>query len=111
MDQDRQVRLLVAPFFLYAWVVLGAHYSGVDLAAQLKAFESEQLVAIAAILLGSLLPVGFLLATIAIATLRLALLPTGKPYEASCQVMLTAYSGDGFEHRFKRTSDTCSTHR
>jgi hypothetical protein len=82
MDQDRQVRLLVAPFFLYVWLALGAHHGGVDLATQLRAFEGEQLAAIAAILVASLLPVGFLLATIAITALRLAFLPTGKPYEA-----------------------------
>ena len=82
MDQDRQVRLFVAPFFLYGWLALGAHSGGIDLAAELAQFESEGLVAIAAILAASLLPVGFLLATITITILHAAFLPTGKPYEA-----------------------------
>ena len=109
MDQDRQVRLLVAPFFLYAWVVLGAHQGGIDLSAVLKTFESEELVAIAAILAASLLPVGFLLATIAITLLRLAFSPPASRMKRFSQVMLMARCGTGSELRFPRTSDTCST--
>jgi hypothetical protein len=82
MDQDRQIRFLIPPFFLFAWLVLGAHLGGVKLTAILHGPGTNTLAGLGAVVVASLLPIGFLLFALSALLLRLGFLPTGKPFEA-----------------------------
>lgn len=83
MDQDRQIRLLIPPFFLFAALAFIAHSAGVDLVAEVGAYSTEQLLAIGGVVGASALPSGYLLTSLTVLLLRgIAFLCGWATYEA-----------------------------
>src|SRR5256885_16514228 len=83
MDQDRQMRFAIPPFFLFASLLWGAHLSGCDLNAIFKPETAKEVLGLLAAAAVAILPVGFVISTFSIFFLRLLALITGTPtYEA-----------------------------
>ena len=70
MDQDRQIRLLIPPFFLIGAMAFIAHTAGADLVAEAEGYSTEQLLAIGGVVGASALPGGYLLTSLTLLLLR-----------------------------------------
>lgn len=85
MDQDRQIRLLIPPFFFYISLFLGIVLQNHPFWQWLKdgfaGGHGEHLIALGGAVMGSLLPVGFLISAITFLFLRLIFLPTHRHFE------------------------------
>lgn len=83
MDQDRQIRLLIAPFFLYAWIGLGALFDESNIVRDLPwMMGTGGAVALVTFITASLLPLGFLLGAINHVLLHCSFrVLRGKPYD------------------------------
>src|SRR5258708_16420250 len=62
--------------------VVGMYYSGVDLAAQIRNFSPQQLIALAGLFGAAAFPLGFLLTSVSILFLRVVALLCRVEYEA-----------------------------
>ncbi len=83
MDTERQIRLIIAPFFLFASLLLGAILSGQITVDSVSTLKPGVLVAIGSALTAATLPIGFLIGAVSISLLRLAFsLFTNQSYEA-----------------------------
>ena len=81
MDETRQLRFLIPPFFTFGSLALGA-YLGHTL-PNLSCYSTEKLISIAAALTASSIPLGFFITSASILLLRLIFRPFGNgPYEA-----------------------------
>ena len=82
MDTERQIRLVIAPFFLLASLLLGGALSGQLTLDSLGALKTESLVLIGGALAAATLPVGFLIGALTFSLVRPALrLFTEQSYE------------------------------
>ncbi len=70
MDEARQVRFLVAPFYFLASLLAGAVLAGRICPASLTDVQLNSVLAIGAAVLASTLPLGFLLGSVSILALR-----------------------------------------
>jgi hypothetical protein len=83
MDQDRQIRLAIPPFFLLASLLWGAHLGGLDLSPVLKPDTAKEVLGFLAAAAVAILPVGFLISTISVTLLGVVAAICRKPtYEA-----------------------------
>ena len=83
MDQDRQIRLAIPPFFLLASLLWGAYLGGLDLSPILKPDTAKEALGLLAAAAVAILPVGFLISTISVTLLRvLAAIFRKSTYEA-----------------------------
>jgi hypothetical protein len=95
MDEPRNIRFLIPPFFFFLSCVAAGYFSGIDFAARLKPLEAEQILAIAAAIGAATLPIGYLLTSISILLLHvLARFFEARTYEAHL-------SDDAFERVWK----------
>jgi hypothetical protein len=82
MDQARQVRLLIPPFFLFMSIAWGWLLCGGDLAGLLQATSPQHALLVAAAAGAASIPLGFLIAMVSTAILRMGCWsPTGRTYE------------------------------
>lgn len=81
MDSDRQVRLLIPPFFFFASILLGTLLTENPIRNWVSSASDGQLLAVGGAIAGSLLPVGFAISTITYLLLRLAFLPAKRSFE------------------------------
>lgn len=70
MDENRRFRFLIPPFFLVASLIWGAYLADVDLQDRVKGYSTETIIALAAAVGASAIPVGFLLTSISVLILR-----------------------------------------
>lgn len=70
MDQDRQIRHAIPPFFLFASLLWGAHLGGYDLSPLFKAGGSREMLGVLAAGIVLVLPIGYLIGTVSVALLR-----------------------------------------
>jgi len=83
MDQDRQIRLAIPPFFLLASLLWGAYLGGLDLSPLLKPDTAKEVLGLIAAAAVAILPVGFLISTISVTLLQgLAAICRKPTYEA-----------------------------
>jgi len=83
MDQDRQIRLAIPPFFLLASPLWGAYLGGRDLSPILKPDTAKEALGLLAAAVVAILPVGFLISTISVTLLgMLAAIFRKSTYEA-----------------------------
>ncbi|MHB0972115.1 MAG: hypothetical protein ACYC7A_17385 [Thermoanaerobaculia bacterium] len=83
MDQDRQIRLAIPPFFLLASLLWGAYLGGLDLSPILKPDTAKEVLGLLAAAAVAILPVGFLISTISVTLLGVLAACFGKStYEA-----------------------------
>src|SRR6266446_7888373 len=83
MDQDRQIRLAIPPFFLFASLLWGAYLSHRDLSPILKPETAKEVLGLLAATAVAIVPVGYLISTISVNVLRLLAVIARKPtYEA-----------------------------
>ena len=83
MDQDRQIRLAIPPFFLLASLLWGAYLGGIDLAPVLQPDTAKEVLGLLAAAAVAILPVGFLISSISVTFLGLLARVCRKPtYEA-----------------------------
>jgi len=85
MDQNRQIRFAIPPFFLFASLLWGAYLGGRDLSPILKPGTAKEVLGLLAAAAVAIVPMGFLISTLSVTLLRVLLvliarLPT---YEAS----------------------------
>ena len=66
MNEPRNIRFLIPPFFFYFTAVLAGYFAGVDYKEQLESLGAEQMLAIAAAVGAASLPIGYLLTSISI---------------------------------------------
>src|SRR3954451_8425710 len=83
MDQDRQIRFAIPPFFLFASLLWGAYLGGMDLGPIFKPDTTKEVLGVIATAAVALVPIGFVISTFSIAILRFAFWVARKPtYEA-----------------------------
>src|SRR5207245_5284322 len=83
MDQDRQIRFAIPPFFLLASLLWGAYLGGVDLSPVLKPDTAKEILGLLAAAAVAIVPLGFLISSASILLIRLLARAFGKPtYEA-----------------------------
>src|SRR4051812_40433491 len=83
MDQERQIRLAIPPFFLLASLLWGAFLGGINLSPILKPDTSKEVLGLLAATAVAILPVGFLISTISVTLLGVVAAICSKPtYEA-----------------------------
>ncbi len=83
MDQDRQVRFAIPPFFLLASLLWGAYLGGVDLSPLLKPDTAKEILGLLAAAAVAVVPLGFLISSASILIMRgLAALLRTPTYEA-----------------------------
>ena len=83
MDQDRQIRLAIPPFFLLASLLWGAYLGSLDLLSLLKPDTAKEVLGLVAAAAVAILPVGFLISTISVVLLSVLAAIFRKPtYEA-----------------------------
>lgn len=85
MDEIRQIRFLIPPFFLYAALLLGANFDpDISLAPLLGQEPFERILGLVAATTLSVVPLGYMIGTISVVTLRLGFrLFARSNYEAS----------------------------
>ncbi|MGA2771250.1 MAG: hypothetical protein ABSG26_10590 [Bryobacteraceae bacterium] len=83
MDQDRQIRFLIPPFFFFASLLIGVLVRNNALRVWLQAASPQHLLAVGGVITGSLLPVGFLISTITFLLLRVAFLLRRGSFETT----------------------------
>ncbi|HTR27194.1 MAG TPA: hypothetical protein VMI10_24695 [Terriglobales bacterium] len=71
MDQDRQIRFIIPPFFLFASLLVGRYLSCGSLPEFLKADSGKEIVALLAATAVITIPLGYLISTISVFILRL----------------------------------------
>ncbi len=83
MDQDRQIRFAIPPFFLFASLLWGAHLGHRDLSPIFKPETARELLGVLAAASVAIIPMGFLISTLSVMLLRLlALIARIPTYEA-----------------------------
>jgi len=83
MDQDRQIRFAIPPFFLLASLLWGAYLGGVNVSPVLKPDTAKEILGLLAAAAVAVVPLGFLISSASILLLRLLACLLGKPtYEA-----------------------------
>lgn len=83
MDQNRQIRFLIPPFFLIASMLWGVHLDPCfDLSKQLSELSLQLSLAVIAGTTLTIVPLGFLISVISISFIRLIFLKTGRKYDA-----------------------------
>jgi hypothetical protein len=83
MDQDRQIRLLIPPFFLFASLLWGAHLGGMSVTAYFKPESAKELLGLLAATAVVLVPIGFMIGVISVLLLALVgLFSQSTTYEA-----------------------------
>src|SRR5438105_2044468 len=83
MDQDRQIRFAVPPFFLFASLLWGAYLGGRDLEPFFKPETTKEILGVLAAAAVALVPIGFVISALSIFLLRHAFRFAGRPtYEA-----------------------------
>ncbi len=70
MDQDRQIRFLIPPFFLFASLLWGAHLGHLDISRVLKFENAKEILGVLAATAVAVIPVGFLVSAISVLLLR-----------------------------------------
>jgi len=71
MDQDRQIRFVIPPFFLLGSMLWGAFVGSVDLSPLVAPDTAKELLGLLAATAVAILPLGFLISTISILLIRL----------------------------------------
>jgi len=83
MDQDRQIRLAIPPFFLLASLLWGAHLSGRDLSLIFRPETTKELLGLLAATAVVVIPLGFLISSLTVALLTVSFWLARRPsYEA-----------------------------
>src|SRR5713226_7517068 len=83
MDQDRQIRFAIPPFFLFASLLWGAYLAHRDLSPIFKPETAKEVLGVLAAAAVAIIPVGFLISTLSVMLLRLlALIARTPTYEA-----------------------------
>jgi hypothetical protein len=83
MDQDRQIRFAIPPFFLFASLLWGAYLAHRDLSPIFKPETAKEMLGVLAAAAVAIIPLGFLLSTLSVMLLRLlALIARTPTYEA-----------------------------
>jgi len=83
MDQDRQIRFVIPPFFLFASLLWGAHLGGRDLSPIFSPQTAKEVLGLLAAAAVGIVPMGFLIGTLSVTLLRgLALIARSPTYEA-----------------------------
>jgi hypothetical protein len=83
MDQDRQIRFAIPPFFLFASLLWGAYLAHRDLSPIFKPEAAKEVLGVLAAAAVAIIPVGFLISTLSVMLLRLLALVARTPtYEA-----------------------------
>ena len=86
MDETRQIRFLIAPFYFFASLIGGAFLAGALQVDVLTDAQLHTVVALAALIIASALPLGFLIGSISILALRgLSVLWRWSSYEVQLQ--------------------------
>ena len=70
MNEPRNLRFLIPPFFFFFWALLAGYFADVDFKAQLDEFSTNELLAITAVIGATSLPIGYLLTSISILFLK-----------------------------------------
>ena len=83
MDPDRQIRLLIPPFFFFASILMGTLLTDNSIRQWASSASGEQLVAAGGAIVASLLPVGFVISSVTHLLLRAVFLPTGHSFETN----------------------------
>jgi hypothetical protein len=78
VDEARRFRFLVPPFFLLASLYVGVLFSPIHLSALTGKYSTQDLIAFAAAVGASALPIGFLLTSVSILVLRVVGVLAGK---------------------------------
>lgn len=83
MDQDRQIRFAIPPFFLFASLLWGAYLAHRDLSPIFKPEMAKEVLGVLAAAAVAIIPTGFLIGTLSVMLLRLlALIARTPTYEA-----------------------------
>jgi len=83
MDQDRQIRFAIPPFFLFASLLWGAHVGGRDLSPIFKPETAKEVLGLLAAAAVAIIPMGFLISTLSVTLLRgLVVIARSPTYEA-----------------------------
>ena len=83
MDQNRQIRFAIPPFFLLASLLWGAYLGGLDLSPVFKPGTAKEVLALLATAAVAVVPMGYLISTLSVAFLRGLVAIAKKPtYEA-----------------------------
>ena len=83
MDQDRQIRFVIPPFFLFASLLWGAYLGGVDLSPLFKPETGKEVLGLLAAVAVAIVPIGFLIGTLSVLLLRmLVTISRNATYEA-----------------------------
>ena len=83
MDQDRQIRFAIPPFFLFASLLWGAYLAHRDLSPIFKPETAKEVLGVLAATAVAIIPVGLLLSTLSVLLLRLlAMIARTPTYEA-----------------------------
>src|SRR5712692_1050520 len=83
MDQDRQIRFAIPPFFLFASLLWGAYLGHRDLSPIFKPETAKEVLGLLAAAAVAMVPIGFLISTLSVALLKgLAMLARSPTYEA-----------------------------
>jgi hypothetical protein len=84
MDQDRQIRFAIPPFFLFASLLWGAYLDGRNLSPIFAPDTAKEVLGLLAAAAVAVVPMGFLISVLSITLLRaLALITKTPTYEAS----------------------------
>jgi hypothetical protein len=83
MDQDRQIRFAIPPFFLFASLLWGAYLGGRDLSPIFRPETAKEVLGLLAAAAVAVVPIGFLISTLSVTLLRGLAAVFGNPtYEA-----------------------------
>ena len=66
MDQDRQIRFAIPPFFLLASLLWGAHLGGRDLTPILKPDTAKEVLGLLGAAVVAIIPMGFRISSLSI---------------------------------------------
>jgi hypothetical protein len=84
MDQDRQIRFAIPPFFLLASLLWGAYLGGVDLSPLLKPDTAKGVLGLLAAAAVAVVPLGFLISSASIFIMRCLAGILRKPTYEAC---------------------------
>lgn len=122
MDQDRQIRFAIPPFFMLASLLWGGYLGGLDLSPIFRPGTAKEVLGLLAAAAVAVVPMGFLISTLSVTFLRLLAYLSGNPtYEAvlsdatlkriwmqlqstqSSEKELTLYAAATFDHELLAT--------